>query len=672
MAIESMQKVRLAAHKSISEEVADNLQKLGCCQFIPQNREKVAARDEASLKDAQKRVDELLADVRFVMRFLEPYATEKGGGLAKALGDVPSYTTGQLASLASENDFLEAAKKVRNLEKRSSDARSGLSRVAGAISLLSPLAALPYSLDFYTKGTDLVQGTVIHIASAHDAEFRSAVSSSLGDSAEIFALPAAEKDSSRMVSIIYARSMSSEFQNVLSKFQTSKVDVPAAVTALASDELSRLENELAALKADDAAVTGEITDMANAAYKLCQYCSDWWSIKKDKLDALLEGEQTEQIALSSFWIPSNCIGAFRQAVAPFGNLTEIVMEESSEDDKPPTLLRNKSFADPIEPLITMYGIPTYGGFDPTAVVAPFFYAFFGICFGDAGYGLLVAGLLMAIMMKHHLTGATKKFCKILIIGNICALIFGAMTFSWFGDSFTSFPFLRSLAPAFQKLQILDPMKDPMTMLYVSLVLGFIQIMFGLLIAMKENLRKGDKMAAFSDQGGWIVFLCGLIMIGLSAAGVIGLPTRTSAAVAAIGALMLIATQGRTKTSFGGKLFSGVMSLYNVTSYLGDLLSYSRLLALGLGSAAVGMVINLLANLVAGSISIRALGIVLGALIFVLGHLFGIAVNILGAFIHSLRLQYVEFFSKFHEASGEEFVPFALRAQYVKLSGKTDA
>jgi V/A-type H+-transporting ATPase subunit I len=194
-------------------------------------------------------------------------------------------------------------------------------------------------------------------------------------------------------------------------------------------------------------------------------------------------------------------------------------------------------------------------------------------------------------------------------------------------------------------------------------------MVGLLIAMRENLRKGDKMAAFADQGGWMIFLCGLVMIGLSSSGVIGLPTRASAAIAGAGALILVATQGRTKESFAGRLFSGVMSLYNVTSYLGDLLSYSRLLALGLGSAAVGMVINLLANLVASSIP--GLGIVLGILIFVLGHLFGIAVNILGAFIHSLRLQYVEFFSKFHEASGEEFVPLALRTQYVKLDGGAD-
>jgi V/A-type H+-transporting ATPase subunit I len=129
-------------------------------------------------------------------------------------------------------------------------------------------------------------------------------------------------------------------------------------------------------------------------------------------------------------------------------------------------------------------------------------------------------------------------------------------------------------------------------------------------------------------------------------------------------LILVATQGRSKKSIPGKVFSGVMSLYNVTSYLGDLLSYSRLLALGLGSAAVGMVINMLANLVSSSIPM--IGWLVGLLIFLVGHVFSIAVNILGAFVHSLRLQYVEFFSKFYEASGEEYSPLSLSTQYVRL------
>ena len=162
-----------------------------------------------------------------------------------------------------------------------------------------------------------------------------------------------------------------------------------------------------------------------------------------------------------------------------------------------------------------------------------------------------------------------------------------------------------------------------------------------------------------------MFLCGLLLTGLSSSGMLtGTVASVSKYIAIAGALVLVATQGRTKSNIAGKLFSGVLSLYNVTGYLGDVLSYSRLLALGLGSAAVGMVINLLANLVAGT---PYVGIPLAILIFVIGHLFSIAVNLLGAFIHSLRLQYVEFFGKFYDANGKDFTPLRNVTTFARLT-----
>ena len=228
--------------------------------------------------------------------------------------------------------------------------------------------------------------------------------------------------------------------------------------------------------------------------------------------------------------------------------------------------------------------------------------------------------------------------------------------------------VRNRNMALTSIQLLNPMGDPMTLLMISLALGFIQILYGLFIAFSENWKAGDKFAACADQGGWILFLCGLVLFGCAAGGYVpaslALPGKI---VAAAGAVILVATQGREKPSIFGKIFSGVMSLYNVTGYLGDVLSYSRLLALGLGSAAVGMVINLLAKLVA---DVPYVGIVLAVLLFVVGHLFSIAVNLLGAFIHPLRLQYVEFFGKFYDAAGHDFAPLSNAAQYSQISDKS--
>ena len=233
----------------------------------------------------------------------------------------------------------------------------------------------------------------------------------------------------------------------------------------------------------------------------------------------------------------------------------------------------------------------------------------------------------------------------------------------------AFPFLRFLKPAKDALQILDPMNDPMTFLAISLALGFLQLIFGLLVGMADSLRRKDYMGAFADKGGWILFLVGLVFFGGTSSGI--LPSSLSGfskVVAAAGALVLVATQGRGKPTLFGRLLSGVLSLYNVTAYLGDTLSYSRLLALGLSSAAIGMIVNLLCTLVVG---VPYVGIPLAVLIFVGGHIFSIAVNILGAFIHSLRLQYVEFFSKFYEANGRPFAPFRCETQFVRLAEKAD-
>ncbi|MDR1482256.1 MAG: V-type ATP synthase subunit I [Synergistaceae bacterium] len=663
MAIAEMQKARIAIHKSISDELLKEIQRLGCCQFIAQTSDSANERDAAAMRSRLRHIDDLLGEVRFASRFIEPYAAKKTGGIAKALGDCEEFSLEQLSELAAEESFMALAAKLRDLEKRLSDAKSGSSRVAGLRAALQPLAGLPYSLDFYSKGTDRLQGSLFSVPAVHAEEFRRAQSGVLGDMAEIYSLPLGEKDSSQLFSVICPREMGEAVSGEAMKFQAAKVDVPPNICRTAREELGKLSAESTEYSSEEASVIEEITESADDVYRTCQYCGDYWGIEKARIESLISGEQTERILVMTFWIPKSKLNEFDNIASRYSDLVEVVPEEPGEGETPPTLLRNKGMSVPVEPLIEMYGTPTYGGIDPTAIVAPFFYAFFGICFGDAGYGLLIAALLTAVLMKKKVTGTLRKFFHILIIGNVCALAFGVLTFSWFGDSITAFSFLGFLKPL-QKLQILDPMNDPTTMLFVSLAFGFIQIMAGLFIALRENLKKGDKMAAFADQGGWIVFLCGLVLSGLSSSGAVPLPTGLCTAIAVVGALILIFTQGRSKESFAGKAFSGVISLYNVTSYLGDLLSYSRLLALGLGSAAVGMVINMLANLV--SDGLPTIGWIIGLLIFLVGHVFSIAVNLLGAFVHSLRLQYVEFFSKFYEASGEEYSPLSLSTQYVRL------
>jgi V/A-type H+-transporting ATPase subunit I len=302
--------------------------------------------------------------------------------------------------------------------------------------------------------------------------------------------------------------------------------------------------------------------------------------------------------------------------------------------------------------------------DPTLPMAPFMFIFLGMCLGDGGYGIFLAGLILWLFSRYRITGEKRNFFNLLLLGAVSTIFFGAITGSWLGDMIDAFGPLAFLREVKNSVVLLRPMENPLNFLGISLALGVIQVLFGLFLAMWENLQKGDYIAAFGDQGGWMALITGLLVYAGNAAGILG-PTAGffGKVLSFVGAGLLVATQGREKTGFVSKALSGLLSLYNITSYLGDVLSYSRLLALGLATSAVAMIINTLTGLV---IDIPFIGMILAVIVFIGGHLFSVTVNTLGAFIHSLRLQYVEFFSKFYISGGRSFEPLAYDTQYVQV------
>ena len=173
--------------------------------------------------------------------------------------------------------------------------------------------------------------------------------------------------------------------------------------------------------------------------------------------------------------------------------------------------------------------------------------------------------------------------------------------------------------------------------------------------MYQKVKEKNYSSAILDNGFWIFFLASLIAFGVTR-------TKLAGSLALSGAILLVLSQGRHEKNIFKKFISGLLSLYSTTGYLGDTLSYSRLLALGMTSAIIGMVVNILAGLTLKSFPI--LGFIAALLILVIGHSFNLMVSVLGAFIHSMRLQLVEFFSKFFEGGGREFKPFKRETRYV--------
>ncbi len=664
MALAEMCKARIAVHKSVADELAAKLQALGCCEFIYRDGDREHGGAMFRLREKRHHVDELIGDTKFIQRLLEPYESKKEGSLAKMLGEVPTQSFDQLAAQVNEIKFKEFTTYIRDVERRLTETRAELSRLRGLLAQILLFESIKYPLEFFTTGTDMIAGAVYSVPKVYAPAMAARITKDLGDLVEFQELSGSEKDPNATFAVLYEKPSFESVQAIAADFGAARIEVPKDFAKTASVEKERLAEKIGECESREAVCVKELEASADEGLVMARNYGDYWLILRDRLEAMETGVPTEDVLIWEFWAPKELWKKVEAVVHDYDAFTEFAEVAPEEGELPPTLLKNKPWSSCLEPLTIMYGTPTYGKVDPTSLMAPFFFVFLGMCFGDAGYGLLVAGILGYLLVKHQLSPTLRKFFIMMTVGMLMSVIFGALTGSWFGDAVTAFPFLSGVAPFFKSMQKLDPMNDPITLLMISLALGFIQVIFGLLIAFKDNWKAGDKMAAVSDQGGWIIFLCGLVLMGCAMTGSIPASlVMPSKLIAGAGALLLVATQGREKQGIGAKLFSGLLSLYNVTGFLGDVLSYSRLLALGLGSAAVGMVINLLANLVS---SAPYVGIPCAILIFVLGHLFSIMVNLLGAFIHSLRLQYVEFFGKFYNAAGKDFTPLRNAAQYSRI------
>lgn len=671
MAFVGMIKVRTAVHKSVANDLAADLQALGCCEFAAFSEDRQSEGSiTLDLSARQRHTESLLSDARFVVRLLEPMEQNKESALARMLGDVPEISFDDLAAKADEANFSSFVNALRQKDKKLSELRAEISRCKAFIVQTEHLKSIKYPMELFTKGTDNIAGMVVSIAKPASSQFDRLLSEVLEGFYELQELAGSPKDASVIFAVLYRREDHDQVLKACNELSANRVEVPKDFELTADKENERFLAEIAVLEQFEAEICSELVSVADKGLAMARYGRDYWAIAKSRLDSMIKAVSTEDVIFWSLWLPEEMLEKVKQTVGVYDSLTDLVVVESDEGEYPPTLLRNPGWASCMEPLTLMYGTPTYGACDPSTVMAPFFFVILGMCFGDAGYGLLLSGIFGYFLIKHKLTPTLRKFFVVLTAGMLCTVAFGFVSGSFFGDSIDAFPFLSVLLPLKNKLQLLDPLNDPMTLLVISLCIGFVQIMVGLVLAFRINWSQGSRVAALADNGGWMFFLIAIVMYGLGAAGMLpGVPVRLAKYASIAGALLLVATQGREKNGIIGKIISGVLSLYNVTGYMGDVLSYSRILALGLGSAAVGMVLNLLAVLLT---DVPYVGVVLAVLVFALGHFFSIAVNLLGAFIHTLRLQYVEFFGKFYDANGRDFSPLTRETRYARLINRPNA
>ena len=386
--------------------------------------------------------------------------------------------------------------------------------------------------------------------------------------------------------------------------------------------------------------------------------------RKTNLETKQKLTNTNYTFIIEGWIKKHELEKIKSALTQVTKEFDIFSVAPAKDEKPPVALENPVPFSPFELITKIYGTPKYNEWDPSIALSFFFALFFGICLGDFGYGLILAGFSIYFLKKYRLPEGGKNLFKLLLFGGGVAAVVGILTGSYLGLSPKDIPIaLFPLKNFLTYIQIIDPIRSPLTMLLFSLALGVFQILFGIILQLALKLRNKNYVSAILDDGLWFFFLSSLVFLIISSA--LSLPTAQIASYLSMGgAAALVLTQGRHKKNIIQKFLSGLLSLYKISGYMGDTLSYSRLLALGMSTTIIGSVINILAGMVKGGVPI--LGIILMVILLVLGHLFNLIIGTLGAFVHSTRLQMVEFFSKFYEGGGREFRPYRREAEYTIL------
>ncbi|MHB1314435.1 MAG: V-type ATP synthase subunit I [Christensenellales bacterium] len=352
--------------------------------------------------------------------------------------------------------------------------------------------------------------------------------------------------------------------------------------------------------------------------------------------------QTLETVIMEGWVRSDRMEKVKKAVADVTDIYSLSFEDPKEEEKPPTVTKNNWFTTAFEAITDMFSRPSTGELDPNPVMASAYWIIFGLMMGDAGYGLLMVLLLAIFKRLKKPRGIMEKIINILLYSGVTTTVFGVLFGSYFGETWNPI--------------LLAPIEDPLSMLLLSLGVGVLHIFAGMIIAIANNIRKGKFWDAVFDQISWMILIIGLGLLFLPALSTVGM------ALAVVGALIVLCTAGRSKDGIFRKITGGLMGLYNISGYLSDILSYSRILALSLSTGVVGMVMNLLARMVQGS----AVGFVLSLAIYAVGHLFNLAMGLLSAYVHDSRLQYIEFFNKFYEGGGTAFVPLTVATKYVDV------
>ncbi len=622
--IAPMKKVSVICMKEDREKVLKSLQSSSLMMITA--CESGISGGDSDISERERRVEKLLEE-------LKRYSKQKG--MFDSLPEIE------------ENDFNSVKPESVEICKRAEEL------LASRDTLTQRENALKSELDALTQWSDL-EADIKDLAPTRSTTAlvgQIPLSKSQIFKEEISSLPCAveylteAKDRMRFV-LVYITEYADEIYEVLRKTDFAEAVLPIA-SGKAENAISEREQELTQITKQKEKISKDLEVLCEASKTDIETLFEQYKASSERNEIRL-GETVETVIING-WTRADSCKTLKKELEKAVNVFDIEFNDPRENDDVPTSLTNNKIVSQFEGITNMFNPPRYGEYDPNAVMAPWYWIIFGMMMGDVGYGVLLA---LAIIIGKKLMkpkGGMAQLMNVMLYSSLTTVLFGALFGSYFGEELLP-PIVRFTA-----------MGDPMKMLIITLVIGVLHIFTGMITKMVLDIKDGRIWDAIFDQLSWIAIISGIGMMflpSLSKAGTI---------TAIIGAAVVLLTAGRSKKGIFGKFTGGLLGLYNISAYFSDILSYSRILALSLSTGVVGMVMNILAGMVQGSV----IGFILSLVIYAVGHVFNLALGLLSAYVHACRLQYIEFYGKFYEGGGTLFKPFGIKTNYINIKNKKE-
>jgi len=678
MAIERMKSIWLFARRGEARSVLDHLARTGLCHVVDCRQTTDSDLEglgiEGVFPDASH-IERRVQLLRETLAVLSPFHRTSRDFLENFITTPLEVTKAEVVGTLNELEVEKMHAEVKRRERDHNEAVSALEEARQALKAQSDLDGVS-SLLIGGKTQRVTAALLGRIPAAKAAVLQS--DERLPDTCA-FAVVAQRKRNVILQATCLAEDRES-FEALLREHGFERVP-PSEETLTVKDVLTRLRDEVKRGEADEAETRSRLVDIAKANRRAVETALGYWEERLRIARSAAMLAESKRLTLVKGYVRERDLTRFREKIAHELPHVEMDIRDPEPGEKVPVSLKNSKLFAPAQFTLSMFGMPGYFTFDPTPIVFFNFTIFFGICFGDALYGLGLIAIGWLLARKYRAYTGLRYLFTLLAYAGIPTLAVGVLTGSW-GGSLLSKSWLGDPNPFFaadnplvlfaERLTVFALMDKLMVALVIALGVGIANQLLGLLCLGVNKYQKGDRVGAVLDTVFWLVALPAAVVLCSTLFTTVP-PTAKNVAWATlgIGVVGLVLTQGRQFRNPFARFGLGLVSLYGVagsygfSSFLNDVLSYSRLLALGLATSVVGMAFNILANM-ARFTDIAALNAVIVLVLLIFGHGANFFLSILGSFVHSVRLIFVEFFGRFYEAESPAFAPIGVWSGRIRV------